>query len=578
MSETIDVKVPDIGDFSDVEIIEVLVSSGDQVAAEDPLITLETDKATMDVPCPQAGTVAEVTVQVGDKVSEGSLIVRLAAAETASGTASGTEAKTEAEAEPATDEQATTDGEAAPDQASRQPAGDSGDATGDDDDGEPIPVKVPDIGDFAEVEVIEVLAAAGDRVDAEAPLITLESDKASMDVPSPAAGEIVEMKVAVGDRVSEGSIIAMLQAAGGAKKPAAKDDTRQTAAPAARQDQPATSPDQAGDDEDASPPEPVRRGPPAGLPPPVERAGGALPHASPGVRRFARELGADLNQIRGSGAKGRITKDDVKGFVKQRLAEPAAAPAAAGASGIPAMPEIDFSRFGEIETADTPRIKKLSGAHLHRAWLNIPHVTHHDEADITELEAFRQQVNEEQAKKKSGVKLTLLAFAMKALARALAEFPSFNASLSPDGARIIYKKYFHVGIAVDTPAGLVVPVFRDVDSKGVLALAEEMAEVSVRARDGKLKGDEMQGGCMSISSLGGIGGTAFTPIVNAPEVAILGLTRNRMTPVWNGSEFEPRLMLPMDLSYDHRVIDGAEAARFTAYLARLLADPRRLLL
>jgi pyruvate/2-oxoglutarate dehydrogenase complex dihydrolipoamide acyltransferase (E2) component len=307
--------------------------------------------------------------------------------------------------------------------------------------------------------------------------------------------------------------------------------------------------------------------------------GGALPHASPGVRRFARELGADLNQIRGSGPKGRILKSDVKEFVKSRLSEPVTATLpSTGGAGIPAMPEVDFSKFGEIEALDTPRIKKLSGAHLHRAWLNIPHVTHHDEADITDLEAFRNQINDEQARAKSGIKVTLLAFAMKAVARALHEFPLLNSSLSPDGQKLIYKKYFHIGIAVDTPNGLVVPVFRDVDKKGVLDLATEMSEVSARARDGKLKPTEMQGGCMSISSLGGIGGTAFTPIVNAPEVAILGLTRARMTPVWNEQEFVPRLMLPVDLSYDHRVVDGAEAARFVAWLCKALGDPRRLLL
>ncbi|KAA3630397.1 MAG: dihydrolipoyllysine-residue acetyltransferase [Proteobacteria bacterium] len=458
-------------------------------------------------------------------------------------------------------------------------------------------VKVPDIGDFADVEIIELLVSSGDAVKAEDPLITLESDKATMDVPSPADGTIEKITVAVGDRVSEGSVIAHLSPA--AQQPDANETKGDSSAEpepanppaAARQDDeadtagaatpaPDADTESGGRDEDGSPPEPSRRPPPQTRPPPVQRSGGVLPHASPGVRRFARELGADLTLIRGTGPKGRILKNNVKDFVKRRLAQPAAdsGSAAAVGAGIPVMPEIDFSKFGEIEIQDMPRIKKISGAHLHRSWLNIPHVTHHDEADITDLEAFRQRINEEQSRSKSGIKLTLLAFAMKALAKALKTFPLFNSSLSPDGNKLIFKKYFHVGVAVDTPNGLVVPVFRDVDGKGVLELAEEMAEVSERAREGKLKPGEMQGGSMSISSLGGIGGTAFSPIVNAPEVAILGLTRNRMAPVWNGKKFVPRLMLPIDLSYDHRVIDGAEAARFVAYLCRMLADPRRLLL
>lgn len=589
MSEKIDVKVPDIGDFSDVEIIEVLVSAGDTVKAEDPLITLESDKASMDVPSPADGTIEEMTVKVGDKVSEGSVIARLTPADDGGDEATGDEATGDDDTG-ADGNAKASDGSDSPDEdtASEDARDDRGNGDEDStpkDGGETIEVKVPDIGDFEAVEIIEVLVSAGDAVEAESPLITLESDKATMDVPSPAKGKIEEVTVKVGDKVSEGSVIARLS--GGDAPSAPKSASKGSSAPEKASDEApkASSGSGQGDggsgaDEDDAPVDPSRRGPPAGLPPPVERAGGALPHASPGVRRFARELGADLNQIRGSGPKGRILKDDVKAFVKQRLSEPAgnAAGAAVPGAGIPAMPEVDFSKFGEVEIKDTPRIKKISGAHLHRAWLNIPHVTHHDEADITELEAFRQAINEEQAKAKSGIKLTLLAFAMKALARALKEFPLFNSSLTPDGSRIVYKQYVHIGIAVDTPNGLVVPVFRDVDAKGVLALAEEMAEISGRARDGKLKPAEMQGGCMSISSLGGIGGTAFTPIVNAPEVAILGLTRNRMTPVWNGSEFEPRLMLPMDLSYDHRVIDGAEAARFTAYLGKALADPRRLLL
>ncbi len=442
-------------------------------------------------------------------------------------------------------------------------------------------ITVPDIGDFKDVEIIEVLVSVGDRISAEDPLLTLESDKATMEVPSPADGIIKSLAVEVGGHVSQGSVIASLEVSGETMTKPEQVDTAVGEKSAEKESPPpAESTEQeVGDDEDATPAEPVRRSPPPSLPPPVERAGGALPHASPGIRRFARELGADLNQVRGTGPKGRIVKQDVQDFIKQRLATPTAQePGPGSQSGIPAMPDVDFSKFGEIDIQDTPRIKKISGAHLHRSWLNIPHVTHHEEADITDLEAFRKEINQELARKGSGTKLTLLAFAMKALSSALQDFPLLNTSLSADGQKVIYKKYFHIGIAVDTPNGLVVPVFRDVDKKGVLDLAVEMAETSVRARDGKLKPGEMQGGSMSISSLGGIGGTAFTPIVNAPEVAILGLTRSRMSPIWNGVEFTPRLMLPLSLSYDHRVVDGAEAARFSAYMARVLNDPRRLLL
>ena len=451
-------------------------------------------------------------------------------------------------------------------------------------------ILVPDIGDFSEVEVIEVLVEPGDVVDIEAPLITLESDKATMDVPSPGAGKVVEVNTKVGDRVSQGTLVVVLEGDDQAEAPAepktvAKPEGDAVVAPteAAAPVTPARTPEPsdtvARQDEDAVPVKPMRRAPPASLPPPVERSGDVLPHASPGIRRFARELGADLSEVRGSGPKGRILKEDIKNHIKQRLAAPKAAqaPIATGA-GIPAIPEVDFAKFGEVSIEDVPRIKKLSGTHLHRAWLNVPHVTQHDEADITELEAFRKQINSENKRAGIEAKVTLLAFAMKALCSAMARFPLFNASLSANGEKLVFKKYLHIGIAVDTPNGLMVPVFRDVNNKGVIELAGEMQEVSGRARAGKLRPDEMQGGCMSISSLGGIGGTAFTPIVNAPEVAILGLSRSRMQPVWDGENFVPRLMLPMSLSYDHRVIDGAEAARFTTWLSNALADPRRLLL
>ncbi|MDD9875190.1 MAG: 2-oxo acid dehydrogenase subunit E2 [Gammaproteobacteria bacterium] len=444
---------------------------------------------------------------------------------------------------------------------------------------ESVVIEVPDIGDFDEVEIIEVLVSKGQRVAAEDPLITLESDKATMDIPAPSAGVITELRVEVGQTVSQGTPIALLDAgqSGQSAKPAdeAPEKLAEVEPPAADASPQPEQPEQPQPPQQpkTSRPRPADAyRPPPTLPPPVERAGLALPHASPAIRRFARELGAPLSQIRGSGTKGRILKEDVKAWVKQSLSAPAHAPA----GGIPALPEIDFSAFGEVETRPLSRIAKLSGAHLQRAWLNIPHVTHHDEADITDLEAFRRSLKSEA--EKAGVRVTLLGFAVAILARALSEFPAFNASLHPDGKHLTVKKYCNIGIAVDTPHGLVVPVIKGADRKSVLELAAEMGDLGERARAGRLQVEEMRGGCISISSLGGIGGTAFTPIVNAPEVAILGITRARMTPVWDGAEFRPRLMLPLDLSYDHRVIDGAEAARFTARLAELFADVRRLVL
>lgn len=445
---------------------------------------------------------------------------------------------------------------------------------------EPLKITIPDIGDFDSVDVIEVLIVSGEPVQAEDPLITLESDKATMDVPSPAAGRITEVTVAVGDKVSQGSLVALLDPT----EMDVADTTTVEVIPQAQPTptiatpaietvpQPALSP---GRPEIAtqSPTQPMA--PPGTLPPPLE-GGNKLPHASPAVRRFARELGADLSQINGTGARERILQEDVRQFIKAALIRPASDSRPMEGVGIPPMPEVDFSRWGPIDTKPISRIQRLSGRYLHRAWLNIPHVTHHDDADITELESFRQSLKQD--KTHSGTRITILSFLMRAVVSALKAFPTFNASLSADGESLILKQYFHIGVAVDTDNGLVVPVIRDVDSKGIVQLAKELAEISARARDGKLKPGEMQGGCMSISSLGGIGGTAFTPIVNAPEVAILGVTRSRMTPVWNGTEFQPRLMLPLDLSYDHRVIDGAQAARFMAFLSAALEDARRLLL
>ena len=541
MSTIKEIKVPDIGDFSDVEIIEILVKPGDSLKAEDPVMTLESDKATMDVPCPEDGQVAELLVKVGDRVAEGTSILKLQAA--------------------GTSEQAATEVVEAPTPSASAPSTDPAPTSG------PVAsasvdVIVPDIGDFQDVEIIEVFVKPGDTVNVEDPLITLESDKATMEVPSSDAGTIETVLVKVGDRISAGTAVVRLSTSGGV-----------ATAPSV----PAASTPEVAKADSA----PVQAAPTssAAEPSKIDEAAFRKAHASPSVRKFARELGVDLSKLSGSGRKNRITKEDVQNYVKQAVTKAesgVAATSAASGSGIPAMPEVDFSKFGEIETQDLPRIKKISGKNLHRVWLNIPAVTHHDEVDITDLENFRKELKDEAAKQ--GVRITLLAFIMKALAANLKQFPTFNSSLTPDGERLILKKYFHIGVAVDTPNGLVVPVIRDVDQKSVYDLARDLGEMSVKARDGKLKSQDMQGGSMTISSLGGIGGTAFTPLVNAPEVAILGLTRSRMQPVWNGKEFIPRLMQPVDVSYDHRVIDGAEAARFVASLGKYLTDIRRVLL
>ena len=543
MSTIKEIKVPDIGDFSDVEVIEILVKPGDSLKAEDPVMTLESDKATMDVPCPEDGQVAELLVKVGDRVSEGMSILQLLA--TGASQSTSTEVVDAPVSSPSTSpaDQAL---------ALAQVVSAS------------VEVIVPDIGDFQNVEIIEIFVKPGDAVNVEDPLITLESDKATMEVPSSNAGTIEAVLVKVGDSVSAGTAVVRLSTLGGVATalsvPASSNPKvgQEDSAPTTAQTEPTNSIVEPGK---------------------IDEAAFRKAHASPSVRKFARELGVDLSKLSGSGRKNRITKEDVQSYVKQAVTKAESgdisAPAASG-SGIPAMPEVDFSKFGEIETQDLPRIKKISGKNLHRVWLNIPAVTHHDEVDITNLENFRKELKDEAAKQ--GVRITLLAFIMKALAANLKQFPTFNSSLTPEGERLILKKYFHIGVAVDTPNGLVVPVIRDVDQKSVYDLARDLGEMSVKARDGKLKSQDMQGGSMTISSLGGIGGTAFTPLVNAPEVAILGLTRSRMQPVWNGNEFIPRLMQPVDVSYDHRVIDGAEAARFVVSLGKYLTDIRRVLL
>lgn len=560
MSQVIEVKVPDIGDFKDLPVIDVLVKAGDKIDAEQALITLESDKATMDVPSPAAGVIKAMSLKVGDEVSEGSLILTL---ETANG--SGAQANGAAAPAPAAAPQAHATTAAAPSAPAAAPAPASAPVAG---GTSTIDVKVPDIGGYDDVPVIELLVKVGDTVTAEQSLITLESDKASMDVPSPAAGVVKEVKVKVGDKVSEGTSIVVLEGAAAPAKAAAPAPAPAPAVQAPAAQAPAPAPQQA----------PAAAAPVA---PAVAQSGQPISHASPSVRKFARELGVDVTQVKGTGPKGRIVIDDVRNFVKAALAgnRPAAAvgtPAGGGELNLLPWPKVDFSKFGPVEPKAISRIKKISGANLHRNWVMIPHVTNNDEADIGELEAFRVQLNKEN--EKAGIKVTMLAFVIKACVLALKKFPTFNASL--DGDNLVFKQYFHIGFAADTPNGLVVPVVRDADKKGVFEIARETSELAKLAREGKLKPDQMQGGCFSISSLGGIGGTTFTPIINAPEVAILGLSRSYQKPVWDESkqQFVPQLTLPLSLSYDHRVIDGAEAARFNAYLGQLLADFRRAML
>jgi len=550
----VEVKVPDIGDFDEVAVIEVLVKVGDTVKPEQSLITVESDKASMEIPSSAAGVVKEIKVQVGSKVKEGSVVLSLESDAAA--------APAPASAPAAAPAAAPASAPAPAPAPAAAPAASSG----------PVEVKVPDIGDFKDVAVIEVLVKPGDAIKVEQSLITVESDKASMEIPSSAAGTLKELKVKVGDTVNVGDLIAVLEGAAGAAPAPAPAPAAAAAAPAA-----AT----------ASAPAPAAAAAPAAAPAhdPTVAPTGQLPHASPSVRKYARELGVALEEVKGSGLKGRITQEDVQNFTRAVMsgqvvpkAAAASRPAAAGGGGagldLLPWPKVDFSKFGTFERKELSRIKKISGANLHRNWVMIPHVTNNDEADITELEAFRVSTNKEN--EKSGVKVTMLAFVIKAVVSALKKFPEFNTSL--DGDALVYKQYYNIGFAADTPNGLVVPVLKDADKKGVLQISQEMGELAKKARDGKLGAADMQGGCFSISSLGGIGGTHFTPIINAPEVAILGLSKSAMKPVWDGKQFVPRLTLPLSLSYDHRVIDGASAARFNAYLGQVLADFRRVLL
>jgi pyruvate dehydrogenase E2 component (dihydrolipoamide acetyltransferase) len=602
---TIDVKVPDIGDFNDVPVIEVFVKPGDHVGVDDSLVTLESDKATMDVPSPAAGKVASIAVQVGDKVSEGSLVLTLegdgqagaAQAPAPSGKASAAERVSHASSRTATASAAP-----APELVTPAPRGEKGraDMPGEGSNSTPpagptIEVRVPDIGDFKDVPVIEVFVKPGDIVQAEDPLVTLESDKATMEVPAPLGGVVEGVRVGVGDRVSEGSPLLTLKTSQTGAEPASRStppsypDNADRAIPPMEIAASGAPPGAAASESAAASRDGVSR--PVQRPDVQQQAGAAAEaqrpagaaHASPSVRKFARELGVDIARVSGTGPKGRIVHEDVQQFVKTALARTPAGPVAgaagaAGAGGLSVLPwpHVDFAKFGPVESKPRSRIGKISGANLARNWVMIPHVTQFDDADITDLEALRVALNKEN--EKAGVRITMLAFLIKAAVASLKHFPDFNASLDATGENLVRKQYFNIGFAADTPNGLVVPVVKGADAKGVLAIAKEMSELSAKARDGKLGPADMQGGCFSISSLGGIGGTAFTPIINAPEVAILGVSRSAMKPVWDGKAFVPRLMLPLSLSYDHRVIDGAQAARFITYYSSLLADFRRALL
>jgi len=536
MSQIIEIKVPDIGDYKDVPVIEVLVKAGDQVEKEQSIVVLESDKATMDVPSSHSGIVKEVKVKIGDNLSQGSVVITLEE--------SGASAAAPAQASPVVSVPISSPVNAG---------------------GAVIEIKVPDIGDYKDVPVIEVLVKAGDQIEKEQSIVVLESDKATMDVPSSHSGIVKEVKVKIGDNLSQGSVVLILEGVGSGSiaTPASAPVTQSTPAPASK---PAV----------VEPP--VARAP---APPPISNPApvvdAALSHASPSVRKFARELGVTVNQVKGSGPKGRITQEDVQAFVKAAMSSGAGNPAAAASGGslgglnlIP-WPKVDFTKFGEIERQPLNRIKKMTAANLGRNWVMIPAVTYHEDADVTDLEAFRVETNKDNEKR--GAKITMLAFLMKAAVAALKKYPEFNSSL--DGDDLILKKYFNIGFAADTPTGLVVPVIKNVDKKGIFEIAKETAELAALARDGKLKPDQMQGASFTISSLGGIGGTYFSPIVNAPEVAILGVSKAAMKPVWDGKQFVPRLICPLSLSADHRVIDGALATRFNLYIAQLLADFRR---
>ncbi len=556
---TMQISVPDIGDFQDVEVIEVLVAVGDTIRPEQSLITVESDKASLEIPASHGGVVTAVSVKLGDKINQGDVILTVQSADTAPAAPAAPVLLVE-EAEPAPAAPAPAAAPAVAVAEAPTPAPASSPAMHE--------LRVPDIGDFQDVEVIEVLVAVGDSIEAEQSLITVESDKASLEIPASHGGKLEYFALKIGDKINKGDLIGTVQSSASAAVPAPAP----TPAPAAATPAPVAT--------TATAPQAPQA--PVAAPSSSAAHAGQLPHASPSVRKYARELGVLLEQVTGSGHKGRITQADVQAHTRRIMQDVATGRlSAAGGNGpsnfeVSDWPQVDFSKFGEVERQALSRIKKLSGSNLHRNWVRIPHVTNNDVADITELEALRMQLNAESAKAKSDTKVTMLAFLIKACVAALKAHPTLNASL--DGDELVLKKYYHIGFAADTPNGLVVPVIKNADTKGIVAISQELGELSAKARSGKLSPADMQGASFSISSLGGIGGGHFTPIINAPEVAILGVGRNTMQPVWDGAQFQPRLMLPLSLSYDHRVIDGAEAARFNAFLGRVLADFRRVML
>ncbi|GGD00919.1 dihydrolipoyllysine-residue acetyltransferase [Halopseudomonas salina] len=557
MSEVI--KVPGIGD-GEGEVIEILVKAGDKVEAEQSLVVLESDKASMEIPCPKAGTIKSVKVSMGDSLKEGDDLIELEVAD-------GGESEPEKEAESEESDSKPKDDKSQDDEPAKPAASEakseSGDVGDSGDSGEVKEVKIPDLGSDSKAEVIEILVAKGDKVEADQSLIVLESDKASMEIPAPFAGTVESVEIKKGDQAGTGDLILHMRTEGGGakseSKPAKSD--AQASAPKAGEKKTTSEPDQPEED----------------TPPPVggPSRDGAKVHAGPAVRLLAREFGIELAKVKPSGPRDRILKEDVQKYVKG-LAKQEKQSAAGGGAGIPPVPQIDFSRFGETETKDMTRLQQAGATNIHRSWLNVPHVTQFDLADISELESFRKA--QKTVAEKAGVKLTVLPFLLKACAHLLREMENFNASLAPNGKQLIYKKYVHIGFAVDTPDGLMVPVIRDVDKKSLLQLAGEAAELAEKARTKKISADAMQGACFTISSLGHIGGTYFTPIVNAPEVAILGISKATMQPVWDGEAFQPKLMLPLSLSYDHRAINGAAAAQFTKRLGELLGDIRSMLL
>jgi pyruvate dehydrogenase E2 component (dihydrolipoamide acetyltransferase) len=556
MSEQ-EIKVPDLGGADEVEIIEIAVSKGDSVEAEDPILTIETDKATVDLPSPGAGKITKVTVKVGDKVKEGDVVGLMDASGDSDDSADESEADADQKADKETEQQKA---DAEPEKSKPKPKKSGGSRK--------ETVVVPKLDGFEDVPVIEINVSEGDTLEVDDPMVTVESDKATMEIPSPFAGKVGKILVSEGDKLSEGDKVLEMTVEEDGDETSDEEEDEKPSADSGKSGKSESKSESKPTEKEAAPQ-------PQGstYEPPVA---GATVHAGPAVRKQARELGADLTHIKGSGPKSRILKDDVEAYVKRHLQQAQEGGSVGTGSGIPGVKLPDFSQFGDIERESMSRIMAATATNMQRSWLNVPHVTQFEDADITDMEAFRK--GQKAAGEKKGVKMTPLPFILKACAAALAELPQFNVSLDLDRKEVVRKKYIHIGIAVDTPSGLMVPVIRDVDKKGLWELAAESAELAQKARDKQLKPAEMQGACFTVTSLGGIGGTAFTPIVNTPEVAILGVSKAAMKPVWDGQAFQPRLMLPLSLSYDHRAVNGADAARFTASLGRMLGDIRTLLL